>query len=687
MTRLVPWVLLLAACGASTIRLETLPDDIDPGESAPLLTNAPTGVRRALRSADANPIRALLDEARREGRNLDSQQLLISLLVMEAQSEDECDEACLSTLELLYRMLALVADTGFQETLTWFEPWIASIDDEGAREGRRYVAFLRDVFDRAGERHDWVAARILRSSAAEHVRGEAVIGLAQRARSNRQHARARQLFGIALPMLGEHADAADVSNLARACYVVLDFACGDEARTRLRAMPESTDSLTRLDSERDAARTVAREARGLEERLARAKALVVLQRDEDAIELYDELADAHPDDARPHVGLAELVFQRQAMRFFVPNEAGIAANETMHAHLREASTRSHREVAYYGLSTVSWNFRVLARATRAGLERASSNASSNAPLFDSATVDGFRRELHTFCDDFRTFDPGSAMAFRAIGELQLAAMSRASNDERGVATLVAPLVDRIRTQLDATPDNVAIYRTAIMAAMLTHDESFITHALAATPPASPHEEPTTVARSRASLLIGLRSRDPARFIGESGDPETDALVRWASTDDPSALERLLEHAEPDARARILNNIAVALHRVGDARARELLARAEHADGWDILRYNTLALTPTAERDDAWVDALEGLVTPRSHSAVRLQAARLLSSHTGSAHASLAEARSALQRDRVPEQAAFVDGYQVGIGYTANEGITSSGKTPLPWLLVDQPPFR
>lgn len=680
---------LLVACGASSsIRLETLPDDIDPGESEPLLASAPSALRRALQNADANPIRELLDAARDEGRNLDSQQLVIALLMLEAHNQDRCDVACLSYLELVYRLLALIADTRFHDTLRWFESWIGSIDPASV-EAQHHLAFLRDIFDRAGERHDWVVARILRSNADEHARGVAVMGLAQRARSSGEHTRARQLFGLALPMLGDQAKVADVSNLARACYVVLDFGCGDDALARLEGMAESAQQVTQVRSARTAARTVARNTPGLSGQLARAAALVTLRRDEEAVQLYEEIAEDHPDDARPHVGLAELVFQRQGMHLFTPTDAGMAANEAIQAHLRNASTRTHREEAYYGLFTVSWNFRVLAHATRAAMQRG--ERSDDAPLFDAATAGRFRRELRAFCDDFETFDPGTApsfgatiTAFRTIGEFQLAVMSRSRNDERGTATLVAPLLERIRRQIDATPDNAAIYRTAILAAMLTRDDAFIAHVLAVSPPTTEQLEPTALARSRASLLIGLRSRDPNRIVGGSGDRETDALIAYVQTDDPAHLERLVEHADPDALPRILNNLAVALHRVGDARAAEILQRAQHDEGSDVLGYNALALTPAAERDERWTTELTRLAEPTSRSAVRLQAARLLSQHQGSPHASLAEAERDLARDHIPEQAAYVEGYQVGIGYTSRNGIASTGTTPLPWLLIEAP---
>ena len=70
--------------------------------------------------------------------------------------------------------------------------------------------------------------------------------------------------------------------------------------------------------------------------------------------------------------------------------------------------------------------------------------------------------------------------------------------------------------------------------------------------------------------------------------------------------------------------------------------------------------------------------------MRLQAARLLSDHAEAPHVGLAEAREAVTRDRMPEQAAFVESYQVGVGYTSEKGITTSGTTPLPWLLIEAP---
>ena len=649
------------------------------------------GVRLALRNADVQPIQELLDDARREGTELNTQQLVISLLVMEAHSEDDCDADCLSTLELLYRLLALVADTRFQDTLRWFEPWIASIDTEGT-DARRYLFFLRDIFDRAGQRHDWAAARILRSDAPEHVRAEAIVGLAQRARSAEDHARARRLFELALPMLGEHADVIDVSQLARACYVMLDFECGDRSRARLRAMPDSSEQLTRVDTSRDAARTVARDADDLVEQLARAAALATLQRNEDATALYREIADDHPGDARPHVGLAKMVFQRFGMQMFMPSDEGIQANEALHAHLEQASTRDHRDEAYYGLSTISWNFRVLASATRAALERA--NRDDEGPVLDPRAVRTFREELDAFCDDFRDFDAGTATAFHALGAFQLAMLSRPTNTEGSTATDVAPFLEPVRRQLESTPRNVAIYRSAIMIAMLTDDRSFIELVLAATPPETEEEEPTAGARSRASILIALRLGEPGRALGNSGDAETDTMVELIRATTPEALrdvavrlERLAEGS--DAAARLRNNAAVARHRAGETAAGlALLGQAVDDEATNVLRYNALALTPETGRDQQWVEGLTDLAQ-HARAAVRVQAARLLLRHRGDDASAeiveaLREADAELARHQFSDDAAFIDGYQVGIGYTNNEGITSTGKTPLPWLLVEQP---
>ena len=691
-------VTLCSGCGASVLQLDTLPDDIDPGASEPLLARAPAALRRALRSVEARPVYDLLDAARRNGRELDTQQIVISLLVMEARSEEDCDVQCLSLLELAYRMLALLGDTKFHEALSWFEPWVASIApiDREAADAQRYMAFLRDVFDRAGERHDWVVARILRSDAEAPMRGEAIIGLAHRARSAGDHERTRQLFGLALPLLGDRADAADVGGWARACYAVLDFACGDEARTRLQAMPESSDEQARADETRRAARVVQREARGLEAGLARAEALGTLQPHTDARALYEELADDHPDDARPHVGLALAVFQRMAMQLFMPTPAATEANEEMHRHLVEASNRRNRDVAYYGLSTVSWNFRVLSRAMRAALERAERDHDSEAPVLDAASVRAFRTELHAFCDDFRSFDPGTAAAFRALGEFQLGAMSRASADTHDTASLVAPLLPRLRTQLIATPTNVALYRTVIMAAMLTDDASFVAHALAAAPPETEQTEPTAGARARASILIALRSGDSTHVRGESGDPETDAMVALIAAEDDAArvmAAASLEAVEGPNTARARNNAAVARHAAGDATARTLLGSSvPDGEATDVVRYNALALTPATERDEQWVFGATQLAH-NARAAIRVNAIQLLQSHstqTDSAQTDpeleslLREARDELTRDRLPDHAVWIDGYQVGIGYTRDQGITSTGTTPLPWLLVEQP---
>ncbi len=707
MARFLP-LLLIAACGASSLRLETLPDDVDPGASEPLLANAPLSLRRALMEVEDSATRGLLDEALREGRTLGAQELIVAMFVMEARSDQACDTRCLSHLELVYRLLSLLGDTGFQDTLAWFEPWMARFQDAESVEAQQSMAFLREIFERAPERHDWAAARLLRADVDAHVHGEVVLGLAQRARSGGDLERARNLFGLAIPLLGDHARVADVSGLARACYAVLDFACGDAAAARLGAMPNAAEDVRRVDTMRDAARLVRGSARGLDARLARADALVTLHRDAEATALYRDLAYDHPDDARPHVGLAHLVFARHGGRLVSPTEAGFEAHEKMRGHLQAAGGLSNRGERYYGLSMLGWNFRVLWTVTRRVLANAEQGV--EGPALDPASLRAFREELHAFTDDFRRFDGGTATAFRALGDFQLAVLSRPTSvpdanghtNEPSTAELVAPSLGAVRAQLDSSPNNVATYRVAILIAMLTEDEAFVTRALAGLPPATDDDEPTARARSRASLLVGLRSRDPNVPRDGSGDAETDALVRWARTAVPTAntavpttntadadaaaeLERLVASAPPESRARVLNNAAVARHRVGDgAAARALLEQAQHEEGWDVLRYNTLALLPEAERDAQWAERLSQLTEPTARSAVRLQAARLHSHHAGTLHPRLAEAREAVRRDRMPEQAAFVESYQVGLGYTSEKGITTSGTTPLPWLLLEAP---
>ena len=155
----------------------------------------------------------------------------------------------------------------------------------------------------------------------------------------------------------------------------------------------------------------------------------------------------------------------------------------------------------------------------------------------------------------------------------------------------------------------------------------------------------------------------------------------------------LEAVEGPNTARARNNAAVARHAAGDATARTLLGSSvPDGEATDVVRYNALALTPATERDEQWVFGATQLAH-NARAAIRVNAIQLLQSHstqTDSAQTDpeleslLREARDELTRDRLPDHAVWIDGYQVGIGYTRDQGITSTGTTPLPWLLVEQP---
>ncbi len=85
MARFLP-LLLIAACGASSIRIETLPDDIDPGASEPLLAHAPSSLRRALLEVEPSATRDVLDQARLEARSLGTQHPVVAQLGLESRS-------------------------------------------------------------------------------------------------------------------------------------------------------------------------------------------------------------------------------------------------------------------------------------------------------------------------------------------------------------------------------------------------------------------------------------------------------------------------------------------------------------------------------------------------------------------------------------------------------------------------
>jgi len=595
-------LVLLAGCrhGAASTRgdgptdLATLADRIDPGPVPPLLAKLPPPIEKLIGGAPQPGGPADRAEAEQQLAGFAGQlaatssgvsladvqrilQLFRALAVVEADSARSCDLACLTTLERVYGILDIpwmATDQGMMAQIVDIASTALVQSGLSKREVKEAVAFIRSVFRRAPERHAYIAARLLRDHPDSPGAEAALRRLGNRALNGEDFEQAIRLLATAAARAPAAERAGDLVDLSRACYRALDLACGDrrlaEAR---RAAGDAADMAERLsgaaETGQQARRVVAaRGARSFEDRIALGHMLLDLGRRKDSMALFERLAREHPRDARPMVGLAR-------------GQMDQMMNDHLHEYVERARHLENRDLAFYELAvgTAFTNLmpiiqeiagnpemteaQILARlvtplgSLRADLQGLARFAPARAAVLQ-VVVDGaidiarVRAQgdaaLHAALDrawraalDTRRRFPAEPDAHHLV--YLLAGFGAGAEAEREAAVVAEPPAD-LRSRDAVLEARAGVYLRIILSGALLDRTGRLGELVAAIP--------ATRATSWESKNLGADAVMIAALAGRgTWDAAADAY-------------RALLSAAPDAaeRARIENNIGVALHRGG-----------------------------------------------------------------------------------------------------------------------------
>ncbi|MEZ4382696.1 MAG: hypothetical protein R3A79_15265 [Nannocystaceae bacterium] len=327
-------------------QLEAIAAEIDPGEVKPMSADLPPWLAPALKGqlddseapadtlARAREDLTAWEEARSDGDMGVESFARFARAVYLAEhllaSGEVGDGDLLAHLERLY---ALLDQPFFTSERGFFRQSLGLIIDAAAREGllaeqrqvTELVAFLDGAVGRAGALKRRAAAQLLRDHPDRVEIPDVLRHLATDAARDQRFARAVELSALALRRDPDE-EAADLLRHAERCYVALDLAAGDAARTEADAAVAGESDAKRAKFAETAANVAKRreyaeqavalaDAATIDEQLRRGHLLVLLERYDDATQVYEALKASHPQDARPYAGLTKVALSRD-LNFF-----------------------------------------------------------------------------------------------------------------------------------------------------------------------------------------------------------------------------------------------------------------------------------------------------------------------------------------------------------------------------------
>ncbi|MEZ4453172.1 MAG: hypothetical protein R3B09_27165 [Nannocystaceae bacterium] len=548
--------------------LAKIADAIDPGRIEPLLTAMPPWLSRALQGhvdADADPT-AIQDEARealaeyerRSGEGgggslpaflaLGRAAYLGERLLLAGRDDPEL-------LVILERAYTILQNPFFTAPKGFFQVSFQMIVEAAARSGvvkeqsevAELITFLQTAFQRARPLRQRSAALILRNHPEHPAVSDVLLHLADSASDDQDHVRAVELTRVAIaradPPIGRHWGA-----LANRCAYALDVPCAKEAREKVRAWtPPDEPKAQKAQEERlrynDEVIARAEEVLALadkddlESTLRRAHLLILLARTNDAERLYEALRDRYPRDARPHAGLAKVLFQRN-FDFYgaIPLvEAGRGLD--------------HRDKDFFEVSLGLASARLMGEVIP--------RASAGEPV--AAALEPFLRDVRDDARGWSKFEPGRGALLMAMIDdiakiLPTALGGDVSKSKPTLRRLLADL-DRVRV---ANPE-VADAWSATLAATIFADDPRRARAIAAAP------LPAALEADDALQLARLRTLRSLVFLWETEGAAADLDAAFALL--PTRLRAHDEAVETAALADALRG------RGGDAAAARRAADA------------------------------------------------------------------------------------------------------------------
>ncbi len=671
--------------------MAALARSIDPGEVPPLSSNPPAVLVQAFKDAGGEGLTeeqlatqvAAIALGLTQNTNLTEQDLgrVLALVYLGGLLErrlDDCDVACLGRAEQAYAALDI--------------PWLAEPDaflgqllalsslmqrNVPADQGKAALDYIRGMFARAPLRHRYVAVRILRRAPRSAAATATLRSLALRAERDGKYRLAVELREAVLRRTPPTFD--DLAWLAGACVLAERLPCVEKTIERARAARDPDPKrIAGLESQLRVSRRIARlaRARGFEQRIERSHLLVDVGRRGEAIAEFDALRASHPRDARPVVGRARTWF-----------------DETMSSKASELVNKAreleHKDRYFYEL------------AVGLSFERIMGMVSSGSEQIDKRVIE-FLPGLRGDVNGLARFVPGVGGVLQIVvarlqeGVALLKLEDPAERRKRLSAITRAALADAMALR-ERHPREPDVYRLIFLAARF--GSAARDHAAASTEIPAGVDQRDDLLLMQAGLLYSLaiswrdgervadisRALDALSPAAAAGQParmlRADTMVLEARLLGRPALWPKIAAAyrdlAPDAaqedRARIQNNLGVALWETGDrdgARA----AWAEAITGGEGHGVAQLNSTVSSEKPD--LELLDRIADNSDRIGVRAQAVRWKVARAGlkgtarrAALQRVAEILASSSVDDAADGSAGVvleESFNVGVGYSSRD---------------------
>lgn len=562
----------------------------------------------------------------------------------------------------------------------------------------RFMAYLIDTADLY---HRHYAVGILRDAPRRPEATRALGQLANVASQREDSARALELLELA--RAARSVPPRDPYWLKRAhiCYRLLNLACGDAA---LKKAADTDDALELRRMVKQLRR--AEKSSTLQAKIERAHLMVDLSRLSAAERQFEQLAAKYPNDARPLVGLARVVLKRSLDM----HRAGEI--------LDDARQKSNKGQRFYELALGTWPTRALHRFFPVATADPKQAEKLLEPLISRVEKDaaGLAR-----------YDLRRAAIIRFIartGSKALALSKKKLPDEQWRAAknaLASQALQRVEQLQRAYPKSPLVYQAAVVTGRFVDDPK---RAYAIATDSVPHkvEKDLRYARVRATLLYivaattmepthisaAVRALDhlPEGKMTENLRAEVLALqaraagtaARWRRVEE--AYRGLADRfASLGQRARILNNIGVALYHQGKGdQAKKMWQKSQRlGPKVQVPRYNLLVSSPNAQPTK--IERLSRLALQARGDALSHRALQAAARLAGLSTKEVGAYRKELRRRGARRAVGFVgrsrpavlmdSNFYAGFGYSTNKGLVVNldlsqvSWLPLPPRLVER----
>ncbi len=715
--------------------LEEIADAIDPGPQPILTAELPPWLEQAVGAGQtgdpAKDLRAAQEQMQSLGGSADLNlsavvTLARALVLAERATAGSTDSVeTLLVLERVYGYLDIpaLADerNAFTQTVAMVMSQLAEQDvAQDAEALEQLTTLVIGALRNSGALRRHVVAQLLRKAPEHRAIPDVLARLGPRI-FDEDEALAAGVLQRSLSMRGASATAQHWLALSTMCHRVLDVRCGRDALAQAEAVASAEDEdlqeelLEARELAKSAHRAVElREAPGIDDSIERGRALMELQRYDDAHELFEQLSRRHADDARPVIGLARVVL---AERFDFMAAAEIVARSQPREHL----DRDWYELAI-GIRAMALLYGVLPQVMGEQPDR---------------VFDAIRPELTRMRQDIEALeglgvDEGRVLRFLYDQGMEAWPKIQAEGGAPLMA-MVRGLLPRVQALVAEVPRSRHAYGLLMAAAEFSEDRVAALSMIDVDPPVV-QEGADALALRRAVGAFDLvaqwdavdRVPDLLRLVDAAAahgslearrlalDARVLAHRLGAKTADWDELEpryrALLEEAGADATALLLNNLAVVVAEQGrNEEALTLWLQAaeraadedEDEDEVPLLNARAFHMSEGKSRGQSAVEdrqVLEQLATDGSAVEVRLQA-QAWRVATAADDRQRREATKALERlaateaaknyrpRNLPTRSGVIlrGSVEAGLGYAVEGGMLLNVDIKgVPWLLLPCP---